>query len=169
VIDPLAPLRRMPRHRAADLVSAAAYGTVLILGALAVLEPNDVSDGHGLELVAAVGVATWVAHVFSDLLGEQLRHEAPPSEELRWSAVSGIPILAACVLPAVAIGLGRLDAISDVAAIWVATIIGVLQLVGLGAVVGVLKGTGRRTVWRFVLVTCIFGLGVTALKVRLTH
>src|SRR5262245_39139700 len=169
-MDVLAPLRRMPRPRAADLVTAAAYGTVLVLGGLALVRPRDVSDGHGIELVAAVGVATWVAHVFADLVGEQVRHqETPPSDELRWSAISGLPILAACVLPAVAIGLGRLQAVSDEAAIWVATGIGIAQLVGVGAVVGALKGTGRRTVWAFVLATAVFGLGVTIVKVRLAH
>jgi hypothetical protein len=170
VTDPFGPLRRMPRERAADLVTAAAYGTVLILGALAFVAPEDVTDGHGIELVAGVGVATWVAHVFADLVGEHVRHVGRlPPDELRWSLVSGTPILVATVLPAVAIGLGRLEKISAETAIWIATTVAVLQMVGVGATVGVLRQQGRRTVWWFVVVTGVFGLGVTAVKIQLGH
>jgi len=164
------PLRRMPRERAADLVTAAAYGTVLVLGALAFVAPSDVADGHGLELVAGVGVATWVAHVFADLVGEHVRHsERLTADELRWSLVSGTPILVATVLPAVALGLGRLEAISDDLAIWLATTIAVFQMVGVGATVGVLRERGRRSVWWFVVATGVFGIAVTAVKVQLGH
>jgi hypothetical protein len=170
VTDLFGPLRRMPRERAADLVTAAAYGTVLVLGALAFVAPEDVADGHGIELVAGVGVATWVAHAFADIVGEHVRHVGRlPSHELRWSLVSGTPILAASVLPAVAIGLGRLEMISDELAIWTATTVAVVQMVGVGATVGVLRQQGRRTVWAFVVATGIFGLGVTAVKIQLGH
>ena len=47
---------------------------MLVLGALAFVVPSDVADGHGLEPMAGVGVATWVAHVFADLVGEHVRH-----------------------------------------------------------------------------------------------
>ena len=163
-------LRRMPRERAADLVTAAAYGTVLVLGALAFVAPTDVADGHGLELVAGVGVATWVAHVFADLVGEHVRHsDRLTADELRWSLVSGTPILAATVLPGVALGLGRLEAISDDVAIWIATTIALCQMVGVGATVGMLREGGRRAIWWFVLATGVFGLAVTAVKVQLGH
>lgn len=161
----------MPRDRAADLVTAAAYGSVLILGALAFVEPADVADGHGLELIAGVGAATWVAHVFADLVGEHVRHPGHlESGELRWTFLSGVPILLATVLPGMAIGLGKLQVISNKgAAIWVATLIAVLQMVGVGAIVGSLRGTGRRTFWWFVLATGVFGIAVTAVKINLAH
>lgn len=168
--DLVGPLRRMPRERAADLVTAAAYGTVLILGALAFVAPGDVSRGHGIELVAGVGVATWVAHVFADLVGEHVRHERRlTADELRWSFVSGTPILAATVLPAAAIALGRLEAVPDDLAIWIATAVAVLQMVGVGATVGLLRDGGRRTFWWFVLATAVFGLAVTVVKSQLGH
>ena len=162
-------LRRMPRERAADLVTAAAYGTVLVLGALAFVAPSDVADGHGIELVAGVGVATWVAHVFADLVGEHVRHsDRLTAEELRWSLLSGTPILAATVLPALAIGLGRLEAISDEAAIGTATI-DRRPPDGRGRRDRrrAARSAGRRSVWWFVLATAVFGLAVTAVKVQL--
>jgi len=170
VIDLIGSLRRMPRERAADLVTAAAYGSVLILGALAFVEPTDVADGHGLELIAGVGAATWVAHVFADLLGEHVRHPGPMEHgEIRWSFLSGVPILVATVLPGIAIGLGRLEVISDGGAIWTATVIAVLQMVGVGGVVGSLRAGGRRTFWWFMFATAVFGIAVTAVKVNLGH
>jgi hypothetical protein len=170
VIDPIGALRRMPREHAADLVTAAAYGSVLLLGALAFVEPADVADGHGLELIAGVGVATWVAHVFADLVGEHVRHPGHlESGEVRWSFVSGVPILVATVLPGIALGLGRLQVISDKGAIWAAVMIGAAQMVMVGAIVGSLRGTGRRTFWWFVLATGVFGIAVTAVKINLGH
>jgi hypothetical protein len=170
VTDLVGSLRRLPREHAADLVTAAAYGTVLVLGALAFVVPADVADGHGIELVAGVGVATWVAHVFAELVGEHVRHSGRLSAgEVRWSLVSGLPILTATVLPGVAIGLGQLEAISDQAAIWAATIVGIMQMVAVGATVGALRGQGRRTVWWFVLATAVFGLAVTAVKIQFGH
>lgn len=168
--DLVGPLRRMPRERAADLITAAAYGSVLILGALAFVAPEDVADGHGKELVAGVGVATWAAHVFADLVGEHVRHsDRLTGGELRWSLMSGLPILAATVLPGVAIALGQLEAISDELAIWAATIVGIVQMVAVGVTVGLLQERAHRKVWQFVLATAVFGLAVTAVKIQFAH
>ena len=83
--------------------------------------------------------------------------------------MSGTPILVATVLPGVALGLGRLAAIGDDVAIWIATTIALCQMVGVGATVGMLREGGRRSVWWFVLATGAFGLAVTAVKVQLGH
>src|SRR3954447_4500668 len=58
----------LSRHRLGDLVSAAAYGTILVLAALSVLDIRQVGLGYSAELIAGVGVATWVAHIFAELL-----------------------------------------------------------------------------------------------------
>jgi hypothetical protein len=70
----------MPRERLAEVVSAAGYGSVLVLAALSVIGVSEVALGHGAELVAGVGVATWLAHVFAEILGDHVRHPEPSRE-----------------------------------------------------------------------------------------
>lgn len=59
-------------RRPSDQVSAASYGTVLIIAYLLVVETDDVASGLGWELVTGVGVATWVAHLFAEALGNRV-------------------------------------------------------------------------------------------------
>ena len=70
-------LGSIPRQRLAELVSAASYGTVLVLAALSVVGASEVALGHGAELVAGVGMATWLAHLFAEILGQHVEHETP--------------------------------------------------------------------------------------------
>ena len=70
---------RMPRDRLAELVSAATYGTVHVLATLAVIGATSLTVGQGAEIVAGVGIATWVAHLFADLLGGHVLHRGPRS------------------------------------------------------------------------------------------
>jgi hypothetical protein len=98
---------RIPRERLAELVSAASYGCVLVLAALSVIGVSDVALGHGAELVAGVGVATWLAHLFAELLGNHVRHQEPlRGHEVVEDMIDGSPILASTVLPALMLGLG---------------------------------------------------------------
>ena len=69
--------------RVAELVGAAAYGSILLLSGLVLLEATDVGIGHGLEVVLGIGVATWIAHLFAELLAEHARHD----RLLRWAEV----------------------------------------------------------------------------------
>jgi hypothetical protein len=70
-------LDALPRERLAELVSAGCYGTVLVLAALGVVGVSDVALGHGSELVAGVGLATWLAHIFAELVGGHARRPEP--------------------------------------------------------------------------------------------
>ena len=63
-----------PRERLAERLSAACYGTVLVLAALPLIDADEVSSGLGWELVTGVGVATWVAHLYAEVVGDHLRH-----------------------------------------------------------------------------------------------
>jgi hypothetical protein len=138
-------LERVERDELAELVSAASYGTVLVLAALSVVTVSEVELGHGAELVVGVGVATWVAHLFAELLGEHVRrHEPLKRGEVKQALVDGSPILAATVLPAIALLLGRLDLITDSAARIIAILVAVLQMLSIGALVArVAPASGR--------------------------
>jgi hypothetical protein len=160
----------MPRERLAEVVSAAGYGSVLVLAALSVIGVSDVALGHGAELVAGVGVATWLAHVFAAILGDHIRRPEPlrRSEVLR-ALADGSPILAATVLPAIVLVLGRLDVLSDTTARVAAIVVAVLQLLLIGAVVAHVAPAPPAARWTFAASTAAAGLVIVALSVALGH
>jgi hypothetical protein len=163
-------LERVERDELAELVSAASYGTVLVLAALSVVTVSEVELGHGAELVVGVGVATWVAHLFAELLGEHVRrHEPLKRGEVKQALVDGSPILAATVLPAIVLFLGRLDVITDSAARIIAIVVAVLQMLSIGALVARVAPARRAAGWVFAAVAAGTGIVVVALVVLLGH
>jgi hypothetical protein len=163
-------LRRIPVDRLADLVAAGAYGTVLVLAALSVIGVAEVSVGYGAELVFGVGVATWVAHLFAELLGGHVDRQRPLERaELARAMVDGCPILASTVLPACVLLLGRLDAIPEKTARSAAIVVAVAQLLAIGYVVGQVAPARRRAAWIFGTVTVGIGVAVVAVTTLLGH
>jgi hypothetical protein len=161
---------RIPRERLAELVSAASYGCVLVLAALSVIGVSDVALGHGAELVAGVGVATWLAHLFAELLGNHVRHQEPlRADEIVQDMIDGSPILASTVLPALMLGLGRFDLITDDTARILAILVTVLQLLAIGAFVGRLAPGRSAAHWVYAALTAAAGLTVVVLTVLLGH
>jgi hypothetical protein len=157
------------RDRLAEWVSAASYGTVLIIASLLVVEADDVVSGWGWELVAGVGAATWLAHIYAEVLGNHVRNaDALQTHELRRAMGDGLPILLAAILPALTLTLGRLDVLEPRQALWVAVIIALLQLVGVGAFVGVVSDQHTNS-WRYAAIAAVFGVGVVLLLVALGH
>jgi hypothetical protein len=167
----LTRLQARPRERLAERVSAASYGSVLVLSALALIDAEAVGDGWGWELVTGVGVATWVAHLYAEVVGEHLRHAAAAHTraELARAMADGFPILLATVLPAITLLLGRLDVLDPGVALWAAVAVAFAQLVGLGAFVGEVMSGRHSQAWVYAAVTAAFGLVVVTLKVVLGH
>jgi hypothetical protein len=163
-------VERWPRERLAERVTAAAYGTILVLASLALLDDENVSSGLGWELVTGVGLATWIAHLYAEVVGDHLRHGLRLDwPELRRGMVDGLPILLAAVAPAIVLGLGRLDVLDPGAALWISVAVGFVQLVGVGVLVGVVVSSSRVPPWRYAAVTALVGLVVVAVKLGLSH
>ena len=163
--------QRWPRERLAERISAASYGTVLVLAALALLDAGEVASGLGWGLVTGVGLATWAAHIYAEIVGDHIRHSAAAhtSTELRRAMSDGSPILLAAVPPAVMLLLGRLEVLDERIALWAAVGIAFLQLVGLGAFVGSAVSRRHSSAWTYAGVTAAFGAVVVSLKVVLGH
>lgn len=163
------PMSHEQRDRLAERVSAASYGTILIIASLLVVEAEDVESGLGWELVVGVGVATWLAHLYAEVLGNHVRNiEAAQAHEVRKAMADGLPILLAAVLPAVALLLGRIGIVEPRQALWVAVIVSILQLVTIGVFVGVVSEQTSSS-WRYAAVAAGFGLAVVVLLVALGH
>jgi hypothetical protein len=170
MMDDAVVSERIPRERLAELVTSASYGSVLVLAALGVIGVSDVALGHGSELVAGVGAATWIAHLFAELLGGHVSHPEPlHRKQLGRAAIDGSPILAATVLPAAVLGLGRLDLVSDGTARTAAILVATLQLLLIGAFVARVAPTRPSARWKFALSTAAIGFAVVVLTVVLGH
>jgi hypothetical protein len=158
------------RERLAERLTAACYGTVLALAALAPIHPDDVSSGIGWELVTGIGVATWIAHLYAEIVGDHVRHGSQVERhEIGRAMVDGLPILLAAVPPAVMLLLGRLDVLSERFALWAAVAIAFVQLVGVGLFVGsTVKDRGGKA-WKYAALTIAIGVVIVSLKIAVGH
>ncbi len=159
-----------PAERLAERLSAASYGTILVLAALIIVDTDAVADGWGWELLTGVGVATWLAHFYAEMAGDHIRHGAAPNRRAVTSAMlDGLPIPLAAFLPAMMLLFGRLDVLAPATAIRAAVITALLQLVGVGAMVGLAVSTRGSQAWAYAAVTALFGIVVVLLKTALGH
>jgi hypothetical protein len=153
-----------------ERISAAAYGTILVLVALTAIDVARVKSGLGWGLVTGVGVATYIAHLYAEVVGAHLRHgRAVRRHEVREAMVDGIPIPLAAFPPAVVLFLGRVDVLDPTVALWGAVAAAFVQLVGLGAYVGATVASRSAGAWLYAAATIIIGTVVVALKVLLAH
>src|SRR4249919_841989 len=63
----------LPAEDAARRVSAWIYGTVLALAGLELVTPKMSDEGGGAGLLIGIGIGTFLAHLFADYLGEEVR------------------------------------------------------------------------------------------------
>ena len=165
-------LQSWPRERIAERLSAACYGTVLVLVALPLIDTDEVSSGLGWELVTGVGVATWVAHLYAEVVGDHLRH-GPPLDRDRDHERHGRRLCRSCsppLFPGFMLLLGRMDVLEPRVALWASVAVAILQLVGVGAFVGASVSPRRRAfVWSYAGATAAVGIAVVTLKLALGH
>ena len=160
----------MPRERLAERVSAASYGTILVLAALPLISAAEVASGWGWELVGGVGLATWVAHLYAEVVGDHVRTGALPDRtELNGAMADGLPILLAALPPGAILLVGRLGVVDPRLALWAAVAVAVVQLIGLGAFVGRVAAPNGGATWWYAAVTAAIGVAVVILKLRLGH
>ena len=161
---------RRSHERLAERLSAACYGTVLVLAALPLIDADEVASGLGWELVTGVGVATWIAHLYAEVIGDHVRRGAAVDRtEITRAMVDGLPILLAAVLPAFMLFLGRVDVLDHRVALWAAVAVAIGQLVGVGAFVGGSVSGRGASVWSYAGVTAAIGIAVVILKLALGH
>jgi hypothetical protein len=161
---------RMPRERLAELVFAATYGTVHVLAALAVIGATSLTVGQGAEIVAGVGLATWLAHLFAQLLSGHVLHREPlHRREVRRAAIDGSPIVISTILPAAVLLLARVGGIENQTAKLAAVVVALLQLLVIGAFVARVAPARPGARWVFAGAVAAIGLIVVALTLWLGH
>ena len=168
---PSSNTRRSVGHdkHAAQLLTAAAYGTVLVLAALPLITPAEVESGIGWELIAGVGVATWIAHLYAEAVGDHVRQGSSLDARRfagRWAtdcqsfSLPCHPVSRSPSAGSTSSSPTPPDGRRRVA---------IVQLVGVGVLVGSIVSKGRARTWSYAAATALLGVGVVAIKLMLGH
>lgn len=146
--------------------AAGVYGSILVAAVIAALSEKQASAGRLAASVAATGVVFWLAHVWSDGLGEYAATGRRPGPgRLAVLASQQWPMLQAEFVPLIALVVGAIGAYADDTAVTVSLAIAVGQLFVWGYVAGS-RGHERRLDAIFsALITGSLGLVLVVLKI----
>jgi hypothetical protein len=159
----------IPTHGLASTdVASAIYGSMLVTVLIAAQNRAEVSAAR-VGLYVLLGVfAFWLTHIWATIVGMRL-HGTVTRDAFREAAREESPMLAAAVLPFLALGVGMIGTVSQDQALDVALWVAVAQLFGWGVVVGRAIGRSWGSAMVVGLVDLALGLGIVALKVFVLH
>lgn len=154
-----------------NTISGTVYGTIIVMSVLAAGAKAYQHDLWRLVVLAGGSVVVlWLAHVYSDALGESLKtgHRATLTE-LSSIARREYSIVGAAILPLVAVGLGAAGVLAQRTGVQLALWLGVVTLTAQGIRYAQLE----RLNWSATLVTVslnlAIGLAIVALEVLIAH
>lgn len=151
----------------ADL-SSAVYGSLLVTTLVAAQARHDASvDFITFTLLVSVAVF-WLMEVWSQLVNMRVRGPITVAEGAR-VAWDRSPMLAAAVLPAIALLTVHLDVTTVDQAVALALVVCVVQLFLWGLAVGLAIGRGWAVALVVAAVDCALGSLIVALKVLIVH
>jgi hypothetical protein len=132
--------------------SGGLYGTVLVLAVITALTKGNDEPAPGLVLAGVLVTAAvfWIVHVYADTLAARVTQP-----QRRWRDIAteharhDITIVEAAIPPAVPLLLGAVGVLGRDAASWAAIVLGLLDLLAWGVLLGQALGYGR---WRTVVI-----------------
>jgi hypothetical protein len=157
----------LPSEDAARRVSAWIYGTVLAIAGLTLVTPEMSDEGGGAAILIGIGVGTLLAHIFADLIGEEVRERRKLTNAERRELLRDLmPVLTGMIPPAILLAIGTLPSVSGPWMLAAAFAITLLRLPLVAMIVA--ARTGRHVAWSLFVVT---GLGVliVVVKVLVSH
>lgn len=153
--------------RPVDLRSAI-YGSLLVTTLVAAQARHDASvEFIAFTLIVSVA-AFWLMDVWSELVNRRVGGPITVAEgaSVAWD---GTPMLAAAVLPAVALFTAHLDVVTVDQAVALALAVSIAQLFLWGLAVGHAIARGWAVALVVATVDCALGLVIVALKVVIVH
>ena len=143
---------------------------MLVIAALGVTTVAEIGLGYSAELVLGVGVATWVAHLYAELLGRHVVESEPlRRQEVREAMIDGSPILLATVLPGLVLLIGRGHPSAAGTARTIAIVVAFAQLMAIGMLVARRTPGRPRAGWIFAATTATMGIAVGVVTLILGH
>ena len=121
-------------------------------------------------IVATSVLVIWVAHVYSEGLGESIElGRRLDSPELAAIARRELAIPLAAVVPIAALALGALGFVRETRAVWLAILIALATLMLQGARYAAVERLSRMGTLVSIGVNTLLGLVIVALKAGLSH
>ena len=154
-----------------DRIAGAVYGTIIIMSVLAAGAKAYEHHLWRLALLAGVSVVVlWLAHVYAHGLGESLKlGRRVTTAELSSIAHQEYSVVAAGIIPLVAVVLGAVGVLGERTAVVLALWIGVAALTVQGIRYAQLERLSRGATIVTVGVNLGIGLGLVALEVLIAH
>ena len=152
-------------------ISGTVYGTIIVMSVLAAgARAYQHELWRLLAIVAVTVVVLWLAHVYAHGLGESLEHGRRVTlGELRSIAGREYSIIAAAVLPLLALALGVAGVLPNRSAELLALWLGVVALTVQGIRYARLEHMSRGAAVATVAINLGIGLGLVALEVWVSH
>lgn len=167
----LARKHPLATEEAAGRTTAYVYGNILVLAALVALHPNDAASSRALLIVLGTAISTFVAHVFAEAMGAQVRSkESPTLGSVLGIAKESFPILTSGVLPSIILLLGWMEILTSGVALSLAEAVVLLRIASTGIIVARLRNEPSSLKILLIGVgAAVLGGLVSLLKVYLTH
>jgi hypothetical protein len=159
-----------PRFESGHHLSGWVYGTIVVMGAVAVGSAGEADPWRVATIVVTTTLVLWLAHVYSRAIGESIYSgRRLDRRELFEVAREEFTVPLAGVGPVAFLVLGAAGVLRESTAVFAALMIGLLSL----AAAGVLYARVERLspLWTAVSVAVNLGLGlvIVALEVGLSH
>ncbi len=152
-------------QRAANF-SAAIYGSILVTSLVSALSEEHAHAGAMALAVGSTMVVFWLAHVWSDAVGERLVNPRPFTVRgLARVARTQWPMLQSAALPLLALLLASAGAVSLTVGVDVALGVSIVQLVAWGLVLGLRSFASWPQALLAGAVDGLLGLAIVTLKV----
>jgi hypothetical protein len=140
------------------------------MGALVAGSKGEPDPARLGAIVSATVLVFWLAHVYSDALGETItRGRRLDRRELTDVARRELGIPLAAVAPLAALLLGAIGVVRATTAIWIALLMGLGTLAVTGIAYARIERMGGPGTVAVVAVNLAFGLALVGLKAALVH
>lgn len=161
----------LSREAAAARITAYVYGNILAFATLVPLTAEDVHHYHATLLLLGVAASTYLAHIFSDMIGNRVRDDEQPTRahalhEMR----NATPIITSAVVPAIVLALAALDRFTADHAILASEIYLFVRMALIGLLVQRLRAerpSGHNLIAGLLLAAAAGGIALV--KVNLAH
>lgn len=152
-------------------IAGTVYGTIVVMAVLAAGAKSYRDQLWRLLVIAVVSVLVlWLAHVYAHGLGESLNvGRRLTLAELRSIARREYSIVAATVVPLIAVALGAAKVLPQRTAVLLALWLGVAALTAQGIRYAQLERLSRGTAILTVALNLAIGLGLVALEALVAH
>ncbi len=162
------------KHTMAHFINAYVYGNILVLAAIIAVDTHAIAEGHAALAVIGTGIATFIAHIFSeaqsyDVLREEDTRDAR-NVAMREAMKNARPIFSSAIAPALLFFVAHHHLITPGVAWQAAVWIVFWRLTRVGFITAKFRGEEAtpRLILRGILMAVVC-VGIAQLKVVLTH